>query len=92
MSEFHSFKPRKLFSGKNMDIYRESTYPVEVVDSGAPTYYVAYLTENNDVEALCAGDTKEDLLKELYEWKANPLVFKLIKDDIKQYEGDDVNA
>ena len=85
MPEFHSLKPIKIFSGKNMDVFIESDYPREM-DFDGKKYYVAYLTKNNDIEALCAGNTKKELLKELYEWKVNPLVFRLIENDIRRYE------
>ena len=84
MSEFHSFKPLKVFSGKNMDILIESDYPIECFD--APKRFVAYLTINDLVKVLCTGYSREKLIKELYLWKENPLIFKWIKDDIKQYK------
>ena len=84
MAEFHSFKSQKTFSGKNMDIFIESDYPIECF--GAPKQFVAYLITDNGIKALCACDNKKGLLKELYQWKDNNLVYQLIKNDIKRFK------
>ena len=86
MADFHSYKPRPVYKGKNMDVFRESTYPGEIVSMmGAPTNYVAYLTEGGREMALGGADTETELVTELQHWKKNKAVYRLIKDDINKY-------
>jgi len=81
--EFHQVKPSKIFNGDNMDIYIESDYPVECF--GAPTYYTAYLNYKDKEIALGGREDINEFINELYRWKDNPAVYRLIKDDIEQF-------
>jgi len=84
MKEFHKTKPSKIFKGNNLEIYIESTYPVECF--GEAKQYIAYLTVEKKFKALCAGDTKAIIIKELLRWKDNPFIYRLINNDIEQFK------
>ena len=86
VKEFHHVKPSKIFSGDNMDIYIECDYPYECF--GAPEYYTAYLNYNCKEIALGGREDINEFINELYRWKNNPSVYKLIKDDIEQFKKD----
>ena len=83
MKEFHRTKPSRIFNGDNMDIFIECDYPIECF--GAPKYYAAYLNWKGKEIALGARETKDALIKELYRWKDNPAVYKLIRNDIERF-------
>jgi len=82
--EFHMAKPFKIFSGDNMDVYIQCDYPYECF--GAPKYYVAYLNYKDKEIVLDGREDINEFINELYRWKDNHVVYKLIKNDIKQFK------
>ena len=83
MPEFHRQTPSRVYKGEYLEVHFESDYPIECF--GAPKQYAAYLTTEHETNTLGASETEAGLLTELYRWKANNLVYRLIKTDIVKY-------